>query len=59
MLRVARRAVDLITASYERGEIEELEMLTLFDEALRHHGWHLEDKRDRLLPERVQAPKAG
>jgi HAD superfamily hydrolase (TIGR01549 family) len=42
MLRVSTRALDLIVASYERGEIEELDMLTLFDEALRHHGWHLE-----------------
>ena len=59
MLRVSTRALDLIVASYERGEIEELDMLTLFDEALRHHGWSLEPELVWELLRREHAAFAG
>jgi HAD superfamily hydrolase (TIGR01549 family) len=58
MLRVARRTVEVITISYERGEIDELDMLTLFDEALRHHGWHLEPELVQDLMRREHAAYA-
>jgi putative hydrolase of the HAD superfamily len=59
LLRVSKRALDTVIASYERGEIEELDMLTIFDEALRHHGWHLEPELVHELLRREHAAYAS
>lgn len=55
LLRVSKRALDLIVASYDRGEIEEQDLLVLMDEAFRHHGWHLEPELVEDLMRREHA----
>jgi putative hydrolase of the HAD superfamily len=59
LLRVSKRALDLIVASYDRGEIEEQDLLVLLDEAFRHHGWHLEPELVEDLMRREHAAFAS
>lgn len=42
MLRVFRRLSEVITRSYEAGEIEELDCVALYDDAFRHLGYQLD-----------------
>ena len=42
MMQVFRRLTEVITASYERGEIEELDCLAIYDDAFRHLGYQLD-----------------
>ncbi len=59
IMRVSKHTIDLIIASYERGEIEEQDMLTLFDEAFRHHGYVLEPELIQDLLRREHAAFAA
>jgi putative hydrolase of the HAD superfamily len=58
MLQVSQHAMNLVIESYDRGEIEELDMLTLFDESFRHHGYHLDPAAVRDLLRREHAAYA-
>jgi putative hydrolase of the HAD superfamily len=42
MLRVFRRLTEIITASYEGGELEELDCVAIYDDAFRHLGYQLD-----------------
>jgi HAD superfamily hydrolase (TIGR01662 family) len=46
MMQVFKRLSQMITASYEDGQIEELDCIALYDDAFRHLGYHLD--RDLL-----------
>jgi putative hydrolase of the HAD superfamily len=58
IFKVASHVLDVIVESYGRREIEELDMLSLFDDALRHHGWHLDPHVVRELLQREHAAYA-